>query len=285
MLRTFAPFVLSFALVMPLSGATMAAGTVPAPHPAAVPQQPPVKAEVAKPQVMRAEIVATYPHDTRAFTEGLLWHDGALYESTGQVGQSNIRKVDLTTGKVLAEKAIPSDEFGEGLALVGRDLVSLTWKAGIIHRWKLKDFSPIRDYSGYKHEGWGLTTLDGDLVASDGTANLHVLDPQTYAVKRNIAVTLNGRPLPMLNELEAVDGMILANVWMTPYIVAIDPADGHVRQVYDLREIVNQVPVANPDAVLNGIAWDAKGKRLFVTGKYWPSLFEIRLVPSDAVAG
>ncbi|MEO1968325.1 MAG: glutaminyl-peptide cyclotransferase [Sphingomonadaceae bacterium] len=276
--RSIVPFALSLALVAPLSGATMAASPA---EPQAQDQAAP---EPVKPQVLRAEIVATYPHDTRAFTEGLLWHDGALYESTGQVGESNIRKVDLATGKVLAEKAIPSDEFGEGLALVGQDLVSLTWKAGIIHRWKLKGFAPIRDYSGYKHEGWGLTTLNGDLVASDGTSTLHVLDPQTYISKRVISVTLNGKPLPMLNELEAVDGMILANVWMTPYIVAIDPSDGVVRKIYDLRGIVNQVLVNDRDSVLNGIAWDAKGKRLFITGKRWPSLFEIRLVPSKAVA-
>ena len=229
-------------------------------------------------------MVATYPHDTGAFTEGLLWHDGALYESTGQRGESNVRKVDLTSGKVLAERRIPASEFGEGLALVGSDLVSLTWKSGVVHRWRLKGLAPIGTFTHYPYDGWGLTTLGANLVASDGTATLHVLDPTSYALKRDIAVTLNGRPLPNLNELELVDGLIFANVWMTPYIVAIDPADGAVRKVIDLRGIVSRMASGDPDAVLNGIAWDAKGKRLFVTGKRWPSLFEIRLVPSEATA-
>ncbi len=233
------------------------------------------------PQVMRAEIVATYPHDPHAFTQGLLWHDGALYESTGQIGESNIRKVDLATGKVLAQTPIPAGEFGEGLALAGRELVSLTWRDGNVHRWKLRTLAPVRSDADYPYEGWGLTTLDDDLVASDGSATLHVLDPATYALERDITVTLNGRPLRMLNELETVEGRILANVWMSPFIVAIDPADGKVRELYDLRDIVARVQTSDTNAVLNGIAWDAKGRRLFVTGKRWPSLFEIRLVPSD----
>tara|TARA_B000000460_G_scaffold157993_1_gene111831 strand:+ start:447 stop:1301 length:855 start_codon:yes stop_codon:yes gene_type:complete len=280
MTRFAAPLSLLFALAA-AAACTAQQPSQAAAQEAAATEMPAPVATLDRPQVLEAQVVATYPHDPNAFTQGLLWHDGALYESTGQIGESKIRKVDLTSGKVLAEKSIPSGEFGEGMALVGKELVSLTWKDGIIHRWKMDGLKPVRSQEGYPYEGWGLTTLGDELIASDGSANLHVLDPDSYAVKRDIPVTLNGRPLRQLNELETVEGMILANVWMSPFIVAIEPATGKVRQLYDLRGIVQQVAASDPNAVLNGIAWDPTGKRLFVTGKRWPSLFEITLVPSD----
>ncbi|MFL0357208.1 glutaminyl-peptide cyclotransferase [Erythrobacter sp. GH1-10] len=256
----------------------LVAGQTPPPAPA-----PGAEAPVyTGPKVYRAEVLAEYPHDSEAFTQGLLWHEGAVYESTGQVGQSRVRKVELETGKVLAERAIPPEQFGEGLALWEDEFISLTWQDGAIHRWKADDLSPIRSFSGFPYEGWGLTTFEEGLIHSDGSATLRVLEPTTYDVERSVDVTLNGRPLGLLNELEFIDGLVFANIWQTGYIVAIDPADGRVHKLIDLRHIVAQVPVDYHGAVLNGIAWDAENRRLFVTGKLWPSLFEIRLVETDA---
>ena len=231
-----------------------------------------------EPTVYDAQVVARYPHDPGAFTQGLLWHDGSLYESTGRLGRSEIRKVDPATGEVLARRAIPATQFGEGLALWKGELVSLTWRNGAIHRWRLNDLAPIRSDTGYPFEGWGLARMGDALIASDGSDALRVLDPDSYAIRRTIPVTLNGRPLAMLNELEVVDDLIFANVWMTGFIVGIDPQNGAVRRLIDLRALQEQ-GLADGDAVLNGIAWDDDGRRLFVTGKLWPWLYEIRLVP------
>jgi glutamine cyclotransferase len=241
-----------------------------------------VPAPYTGPTVYTVDIIAQYPHDSTAFTQGLLWHDGALYESTGRVGQSRVRKVDLASGKVLLDSPIPEWQFGEGIALWGDQFVSLTWQDGAVHRWKRDDLSPISSVDDFPFEGWGITTGDDGLIFSDGSETLRVLDPETLEVRRTVNVTLNGRPLRLLNELEMVDGLVFANVWQSPYIVAIDPATGEVRKLIDLRSIVEQVPVRDYGAVLNGIAWDAENRRLFITGKLWPSLFEIRLIETDA---
>lgn len=245
---------------------------------------PPVAVQEAYngPTVYRAEVIATYPHDERAFTQGLLWHDGSLYESTGREGQSVVRKVDLATGEVLQQSGIPADQFGEGLALAGEDFVSLTWRDGVIHRWNADTLEHKASRTDYPLVGWGLTNSNEGLVHSDGSATLRILDPETYEVRRSVDVTMNGRPLRRLNELEMIDGLVYANIWETGYIVAIDPADGVVKRLIDLRALVQSVPVSGSDDVLNGIAWDADKRRLFVTGKLWPSLFEIRLVETDA---
>lgn len=230
------------------------------------------------PVVYRAEVVARYPHDTSAFTQGLLFHDGALFESTGREGESVVRKVHLETGEVLKESPIPEEQFGEGLALWKDELISLTWTDGAIHRWDVETLEPVSTRDDYLLTGWGLTTLGEDLVHSDGSATLRFLDPENYEVRRSLEVTMNGRPLRRLNELEVVDGLIYANIFLAPYIVVIDPADGVVRGLVDLRDIALSVPMSEEGAVLNGIAWDAENRRLFVTGKLWPELFEIRLV-------
>ncbi|MBX7534860.1 glutaminyl-peptide cyclotransferase [Qipengyuania sp. GH1] len=242
-------------------------------------------APYAGPTVYQAEVVARYPHDKDAFTQGLLWHDGALFESTGQEGRSVVRKVDLSSGKTIGESAIPADQFGEGLALWEGALISLTWRDGVIHRWDADTLAHVSSRSDYPLDGWGLTSAEEGLIHSDGSDILRVLDPETYEVRRSVSVTLNGRPLRRLNELEMIDGLVFANVWMTPFIVAIDPADGVVRKLIDLRAIVQTISPTDSDAVLNGIAWDAENKRLFVTGKLWPSLFEIRLVETNASVG
>ena len=233
-----------------------------------------------------AQIVARYPHDPAAFTQGLLWHDGQLYESTGLEGQSQVRRVDLATGEVLAAQAIPADQFGEGMALWGDELVSLTWMDRVIHRWSLDTLEPVRS-DPFPFEGWGLTAMDGMLVASDGSATLRFLDPETYAVEREVEVTLDGRPIARLNELEAADGLIWANQWYSQVIVGIDPADGTIRRIVDLSPLVAEIDAAQNGAVrngavLNGIAHDPASDRWFVTGKLWPTMFEVRLVPREA---
>lgn len=255
---------------------------------AAPPQAQPVPAQ-SQPQAAPApapiprftvEVVGRYPHDARAFTQGLVWHDGSLFESTGKEGRSEVRHVSLKDGKVLARRSIPTPQFGEGLALHRSTLVSLTWKDGIAYRWYAKALKPMgtRRYPG---EGWGLATLADQLVLSDGTPTLRFLDPDTLAERRRVTVTLRGQPIDQLNELETVDGEIFANVWQTDYIIAIDPADGQVTKIIDAGALSRQVAASDPDAVLNGIAWDAKARRLFVTGKLWPTLFEIKLVPAQ----
>ncbi|MFW2850915.1 glutaminyl-peptide cyclotransferase [Sphingomonas sp. TX0543] len=241
--------------------------------PAAVAADPPP----ATPAVLIPVVVARFPHDRAAFTEGLVWHHGKMYESVGLEGRSDVRCVDIATGRVQARSTIPADMFGEGLTGWKDGLVSLTWHGGIAYRWsgaRLKRVGSMR----YRGEGWGLTTLGDSLVRSDGSSTLTVHDPATFAVRRRIAVTLNGKPLDQLNELEAVDGAILANVWRSPFIVRIDPASGRVNAIIDLRAIVGEIGIADDiEAVANGIAWDAARRRLFITGKRWPTLFEIKL--------
>ena len=223
-----------------------------------------------------AQVVARFPHDPRAFTEGLLWHDGALYEATGEPGRSSIRKVDLKTGKVLQKVDIPPPTFGEGIAIWKDEIVSLTWKQHIGWRWDLKTFRQLGEFH-YPGEGWALTGDGTHLLMTDGSDEIRVLDPETMKELRRISVTADGRPLENVNELEWVDGEILANVWMTNVIARIDPATGKVIGWIDLSALTAEINPSNPDDVPNGIAWDAKGKRLFVTGKDWPTLFEIAL--------
>lgn len=224
------------------------------------------------------QVVHAYPHDTGAYTEGLFYKDGYLYESTGQVGQSTVRKVALETGDVVQRHRLPKQYFGEGIVAWKDRLVQLTWQSGTGFVYDLASFTPQRSFS-YEGEGWALTRDDAHLYMSDGTPVLRVLDPETLQVVRRITVTADGTPVTHLNELEWVDGEIYANVWLTDRIARIDPASGHVVGWIDLAGLfdINQLP--NPgDDVLNGIAWDAEHKRLFVTGKCWPQLFEIKLV-------
>ncbi|MDY7523554.1 glutaminyl-peptide cyclotransferase [Sphingomonas sp. 10B4] len=221
-----------------------------------------------------ARILASYPHDTSAFTEGLLIDRGTLYESTGREGQSDIRRVDLTSGRVLARAKLPPALFGEGIVAWRNDLFSVTWHGGQGFRWSL----PALKRSGgfrYDGEGWAMTEDGRNLILSDGTPVLRYLDPKTQNVVRRLTVTLGGRPLERLNELEYVDGEILANIWMTRYIVRIDPSDGHVRGVIDLAPLIAQVGTTDRDSVPNGIAYDRATHKLYVTGKNWPRLFEI----------
>jgi len=222
------------------------------------------------------QIVKTYPHDREAFTQGLEYRNGFLYEGTGLHGRSTLRKVKLETGVVLQKLSLPAQYFGEGISVVGDRIVQLTWQSEVGFVWGLHDFK-LQNKFTYRGEGWGLTTDGKNLYFSDGTDEIRVLDGKTLTETRRIRVRENGRPLPELNELEWVEGEILANVWQTDRIVKINPLDGRVTGSIDLAGILPPSERAGTD-VLNGIAYDAAGKRLFVTGKLWPKLFEIKLV-------
>ncbi len=266
------------AVVVLAQGAT-APRIAPAPTRSAVrpaPPKTPVSATAPAVPILSVSIVARYPHDATAFTEGLLWHDGALYESTGKEGQSDVRRVTLLDGRIVARRRIDPAQFGEGLGLWKNELISLTWHDGIAHRWDARTLKPTGT-NRYAGEGWGLTSDKDGLIQSDGSASLILRDPRTLAERRRIGVTIDGRPLTQLNELEYVDGAILANVWQTGYLVRIAPGTGRVTAIIDLRPLVAEIGARDRDAVLNGIAWDAAKKRLFVTGKLWPTLFEIRI--------
>ena len=261
--------------LLPLAALALLAAPAPSQVAAPARTQAPAAPD-ARPPLVPVTVVARYPHDRTAFTEGLLWHDGALYESVGREGQSDVRRVRLATGAVEKRGTIPPSEFGEGLALHGGELVSLTWRTGSAYRWDPKTLRQ-KAKGRIEGEGWGLTSDGRRLIQSDGSATLHILDPRTLARRGGIAVTLNGRPIDQLNELEWVDGAILANVWHQPFVLRIDPATGRVTQVIDLRPLVAEVAARDPEAVANGIAWDAKGRRLFVTGKLWPTVYEVKL--------
>ena len=218
-------------------------------------------------------VVRTYPHDPAAFTQGLEFADGVLYEGTGLNGRSSIRRVKLETGDVLQQHNVDAQYFGEGIAIVGSELFELTWQSGIAFVYDRNSFAPKKSFR-YTGEGWGLTHDGTNLIMSDGTEFLRILDPATFAERRRVRVTAVGQPLKNLNELEYVKGEIFANIWMTDYIARIDPATGRVNSYIDLRGLMP--PNASRD-VLNGIAYDAAGDRLFVTGKLWPRLFEIKV--------
>lgn len=230
----------------------------------------------AAPAVYDYRVVATYPHDSGAFTQGLVYLDGQFYESTGQIGQSTIRRVNIADGRVLQSVPIPPDQFGEGIVDWRDQIISLTWTNGIGYRWNRRTLRRLGEWR-YEGEGWGLTRNRDEIIMSDGSAELRFLDPETLAERRRVTVTFQGRPVTRLNELEWVKGEIFANIWMTPYIVRIDPASGRVAGVIDLTALAAENSVGE-DNVLNGIAYDQAGDRLFVTGKNWAHLYEIDLV-------
>lgn len=228
------------------------------------------------------QVVRVFPHDSGAFTQGLVYVDGHLYESTGLNGRSSLRMVDLPTGRVLQRHDLPGEYFGEGLTDWGSTLVQLTWKAGTAFIYDRFSFA-LRQTLHYPEEGWGLTHDEKNLILSDGTFVLHFLDPGTLREVRRISVTDgSGRPLLNLNELEYIHGEIYANVWQTNWIVRISPRTGRVLGWLDLSGLMDKSELSDPDAVLNGIAYDGRGNRLFVTGKLWPKLFEIKVTGTHA---
>lgn len=221
------------------------------------------------------EVVNSFPHDERAFTQGLLFADGYLYESTGKRGRSSVRKVEIETGKVTQKWNFPGRYFGEGLVKIDDELLALTWQSGEGHRLDFDTFKYKGKFS-YNGEGWGITSNGNELFMSDGTSQIQIRNKESFAVTRRITVMAEGRVIPLLNELEWVEGEIWANVWKSFHIARIDPKSGKVKGWIDLSNIYPRTN--NRDAVLNGIAYDPKTKRIFVTGKYWPSMFEIKLV-------
>ncbi|GLQ86648.1 glutaminyl-peptide cyclotransferase [Dyella flagellata] len=225
-------------------------------------------------------VVQTYPHDTKAYTEGLFFLDGYLYESTGTEGDSFIHKLDLATGKVLQQAELPPPDYGEGIVAWKNRLIELTWQSHRGYIYDLKSFKRIGQFD-YPGEGWALTRDSKHIYMSDGTPTIRVLDPETLKQVGKIDVTVEGRPLANLNELEWVKGKLYANVWLTHNIVEIDPTNGKVVGVINLTGLgPDRSQLSDPDNdVLNGIAYDAKTDRLFVTGKRWPQLYEIKLVP------
>jgi len=222
------------------------------------------------------DVVNTYPHDRGAFTEGLLFLDGNLFESTGLNGESTLREVALTNGQVLRQVSVTNNYFGEGLAVLGGKAYQLTWKAEKGFVYDEATFHLEREFH-YTGEGWGLTTDGQWLIMSDGTPEIRFIDPATFKVVRSIQVTVQGQPLKWVNELEYIKGEIFANVWQTPCVARIDPTNGVVTGVINFEGLL-QPSDRQPDTdVLNGIAYDSAKDRLFVTGKRWPKLFEVRL--------
>lgn len=230
------------------------------------------------PQKLIPKILAVYPHDPRAYTQGLLWQDGDLYESTGLYGSSTLRRVTLETGKIQREVAPPAEVFAEGLALVGERLIQLTWQEKKALVWSLRDFSPLPGFT-YEGEGWGLAWDGRRLVMSDGSNRLTWRDPETFAVTGDIAVTREQIPVEFLNELEVAEGAIWANVWQRDEIVRIDPADGRVTGVVDASRLLTPQERSQAE-VLNGIAYNPVKKTFYLTGKLWPKLFEVVFVPA-----
>ena len=242
---------------------------------AAAPTAAPTNAAISGAPSRKWSVLGSFPHDLGAFTEGLLWHDGKLYESTGEYGTSSIRRVDLQSGQVEKKLDLSSQLFGEGLAFAGGRFYQLTWqtKRGFVYD---QNFKPLAQFS-YGNEGWGLTFDGKSLVQSDGTDVLTWRDPKNFAAQKQLKVTWNGRALRDLNELEWIDGRIWANVWHTDNIVIINPASGKVESFVNLSGLLPLQERRGEEDVLNGIAYDGPNQRLLVTGKNWPKVFWLRV--------
>jgi glutaminyl-peptide cyclotransferase len=226
--------------------------------------------------LLPAEQVRTYPHDPTAFTQGLEYHDGRLYESTGRHGESSLREVDLETGRVLRRVDLAHQYFGEGLTVMGDRIYQATWRSGIGFIYDRATFEQVGTFE-YTGEGWGLANDGHSLILSDGSNQLRYLDPETFRVVRVLEVREGTLPVHQLNELEWVRGEIWANIWHSDHVARIDPRTGRVIAWVDLSALYPPAQRGDPEAVLNGIAYDAETDRLFVTGKLWPRLFEIRV--------
>lgn len=227
-------------------------------------------------KIVSFSIIKTYPHDTSFYTQGLLFYNGELYEGTGLENRSRLMKVDLTTGKALQKIDLDKTLFGEGVAILRDTVYQLTWQNKKVLVYTLKDFKKIKEYTN-EHDGWGLTTDGNQLIASDGTSTLFYYDPSTFKLLKAQDVTENGSLSYNLNELEYIDGFIYANQYQAPYIFKIDPANGNIVAKADLTSVWERIKNIDPDAdVPNGIAYDAKTGKIYITGKLWPELYEIQ---------
>jgi glutamine cyclotransferase len=222
---------------------------------------------------LTVKVVGEYPHDPGAFTQGLLWYGGKLYESTGHYGRSSLREIRLETGDVLRQVNLPAQFFAEGLTKAGRELIQITWREGVALVYDLRRLRETRRMN-FQGEGWGLAYDGKWLVMSDGSEILTFRDPKSMAVWRQVPVTLNGKPVRLLNELESAQGSVFANVWQRMEIMRIDPRSGRVTAVIDASSLLSRMELP-PRDVLNGIAFAPERGTFFLTGKYWPKVFEV----------
>jgi glutamine cyclotransferase len=222
------------------------------------------------------DVLAIHPHDSDAFTEGLFYEDGFLYESTGLYGHSTLRKVDLESGQTIQEVHLSDNLFGEGLTVVGDKIYLLTWKANVGFVYEKDSFLQTGEFY-YPTEGWGLTFDGKNLIMSDGTSTLHFLDPQGFHEVMKLDVMMDGEPVTYINELEYVQGVIYANIWKTTFIMKIDPQTGQVIERIDFKRLIPLLNNTQPIDVMNGIAYDAGDNSLYITGKYWPKVFQVKI--------
>lgn len=222
------------------------------------------------------DIINSYPHDQNAFTQGLVYQNGYIYESTGRHGSSSLRKVDLQSGEVIQISSLPNRFFGEGITIFHDKIIQLTWKSRVGFAYDKESFNFLHGFS-YVTEGWGITDDNNHLIMSDGSPRLYFLDPDNFKIINIVRVFDNNGPVSNLNELEYISGEVFANVWQTNRIARINPKTGQVTGWIDLEGLLSKDDHTQPVDVLNGIAYDKKNDRLFVTGKLWPKLFEIKL--------
>ncbi|MFK7863248.1 MAG: glutaminyl-peptide cyclotransferase [Pseudohongiellaceae bacterium] len=223
------------------------------------------------------EVVNTYPHNIESFTQGLIFHEGYLYEGTGKKGQSSLSKVNLEDATVLNSKSLSRRYFGEGIEVVNDKIYQLTWQGNIVFVYDKTTFETTGSHYNAT-QGWGLAYDGEHLILSDGSDALQFMNTETFVPERRLQVTLNGNPINYLNELEFINGEVWANVWQTDFIVRIDPESGEVNSIVDMTGLSAMTDLGSSEAVLNGIAWDEENERLFVTGKHWSNLFEVQLV-------
>lgn len=229
-----------------------------------------------EPQQLTYTITATYPHDPTSFTEGLEWRDSSLYESTGNYGESKLARIKLTEGKAIKSMSLSKEFFGEGITVLNGKIYQMTYKENKAFMYDAKTFTKLKEFT-YDGEGWGLTNDGKQLIMSNGGSDLFFRDPETFAVTKKITVSNNYGPLTQINELEYVDGFVFANLWTTNKIIKIDLNTGKVVAEADFSDLLKKYPPENQVDVLNGIAYDSVGKRFFITGKYYPKIFEVKL--------
>jgi glutaminyl-peptide cyclotransferase len=237
------------------------------------------KASSSRPEALRVHVLATHPHDATAFTQGLQWYDGALYEGTGLEGRSQLRRIQIPDWAVEQHVDLPGDVFGEGIAVVGDRIFEITWRNHVAYVWNRADFAPVRQLA-YEGEGWGLCYDGTNLVMSDGSDELFFRDPTTFEVVRSVHVRRAGHEVDQLNELECVDGLVYANIWQTDRIARIDPASGRVTGWIDASGLLTDDERYDAD-VLNGITWLPDAHRFLITGKLWPRSFEVEFVADE----
>ncbi|MDQ6815587.1 MAG: glutaminyl-peptide cyclotransferase [Bacteroidota bacterium] len=236
-------------------------------------------ATIAPPANINYNIVASYPHDTSSYTQGLIWQNNSLYEGTGLEGQSKLMKVDIKNGKAQQSVSINPSVFGEGITMLNDKIYELTWQSHVVYVYEAKTFKKIKEFT-WDREGWGITHNGKELIISTGDSNLYFVDPETFKLLRIVGVSDNNGPVGNLNELEYVNGAVFSNIYLTNYIVKIDPSNGHITGKIDLSGLLEKSGKhVNKDdgLVLNGIAFDSTKNSLYITGKKWPLLYEMKL--------